>query len=96
MKQVLDTPIQDDVETIDLYKDACQKFNIWHIGFKDRETCYERYKSLGRMKGWQDLLGNHFVEATAQTLAQVIADIIDKSFNDESILAPTGTDGIGW
>jgi hypothetical protein len=94
--QVLGTNIQGDVETKDLYKDACEKFNIWHIGFKDRATSYERYKNNGKMKGWQDLLGDHFVEATAQTLASVIADIIDKSFNNDSILAPASTDGIAW
>lgn len=36
------------------------------------------------MKGWEKLLGDHFVEANAQNLDKVIADIIDKSFNGDS------------
>ena len=94
--QALGTTVQGDVETKELYKEACEKFDIWHIGFRDKATSYNHYKCMGKIKSWQDLLGDHFVEATAQTLAQVIADIIDKSFNNESILAPTGTDGISW
>ena len=88
LAQALDISVQDDVDTEDLYKEACEKFDIWHIGFKDRHTSYERYKERGGMKGWEKLLGDHFVEATDQTLDQVIADIIEKSFHGDSTGAP--------
>lgn len=82
--EALDIPIQDDVDTNDLYKEASKKFDIWHIGFDDNRTCYRSYKSFEGMKGWEDLLGDHFVEATEQTLYQVIADIVEKSFNEST------------
>ena len=95
LKEALGCSIQGDVETEDLYKEACEKFNIWHIGFNDRATSYSRYKDRGKMGGWEKLLGDHFVEATAQTLANVIADIIDQSFNESGTVNVTA-DGIGW
>lgn len=84
LAQALGITIQDDIDTEDLYKEACEKFDIWHIGFNDKRTSYNDYKNIGKMKGWEKLLGDHFVEANAQNLDKVIADIIDKSFNGDS------------
>jgi len=95
LAKALGIKVQGDVETPELYREVCEKFNIWHIGFKDNETSYDWYKQAGKLKGWQELLGDHFVEANAQTLAQIIADIIDKSFNDTGIINVTN-EGIGW
>ena len=95
LSEALGCAVQGDVETEDLYKEACDKFYIWHIGFEDEETSYSHYKAKGKMGSWKKLLGDHFVEATAQTLARMIADIIDQSFNDSSTIN-VNEYGIGW
>ena len=84
LAETLGISVQGDIDTDDLYKEACKKFDIWHIGFEDARTSYRHYKEWGELKGWEKLLGDHFVEANAQNLDKVIADIIDKSFNGES------------
>lgn len=96
LQDALGCSLQGDVETKDLYPEACEKFNIWHIGFKDNATSYDYYDSMGKMKGWKDLLGDHFVEATAQTLAQTITNIIDKSFNGTSSTVVNNSGEISW
>lgn len=90
---VLGCKIQGDIETKDLYQEASKKFNIWHIAFDDPATSYSYYED--HMDGWKNLLGDHFVVATAQTLAQIIADIIDKSFNGSNTIT-VNENGIGW
>jgi len=92
--EALGKSVQGDVETPELYKEVCEKFNVWHIGFNDPCTSFEYYHDNKMDKGWQQLLGDHYVIATAQTLAATIAEIIDKSFNNTGVTV-TG-DGIGW
>ena len=82
LAEALGMSIQGDVDTEELYKEASQKFDIWHIGFEDKHTCFARYNAQGRMNGWEKLLGDHYVIATAQTLDTVISDIIKQSFNN--------------
>ena len=69
---------EKDVETTDLYRQAAQKFDIFHIAVDSPRDCYQRYKrdvdnSFGQM------LGSRYKVANIDTLAQVIEDCITES-----------------
>ena len=92
LAEALGSSIQADIDTEDLYKEALKKFDIWHIGFKDKCTEFVHYDNKGGMRGWKNLLGNHFVVATSQTLDSVIGDIIKQSFSESAyVTAPANT-----
>lgn len=92
LAEALGSSIQADIDTEDLYKEALKKFDIWHIGFKDKCTEFVHYDNKGGMRGWKNLLGDHFVVATSQTLDSVIGDIIKQSFSESAyVAAPANT-----
>lgn len=70
--------LQGDVDTKDLYKEVCEKFNVYHIGIDDRETCFSRYEP--RIKdSFGKLLGQNYMKSTCQNLYKTIADIVEAS-----------------
>ena len=91
LSQALGVPIQDDVDTKDLYEEASAKFDIWHIAFDDNATSFKYYVRNGKLESWKKCLGDHYVIATAETLHKVISDIITQSFNDSYVAGSIGT-----
>ena len=90
LHDALGDPVQDDVDTADLYEAASKKFDIWHIAFDDDATSYRYYKKRDAFKGWEKRLGNHFVVANANTLDKVIGEIIEASFNSDYVVDNPG------
>lgn len=65
-----------DVNTIDLYKDVTEKFDIYHIIITDPESCGERYLEKDK-KSWGELLdGQHLFVKKSSELPEVIHDIV--------------------
>lgn len=67
-----------DVETNKLYRDASQKFDIFHIAVDSQLDCYKRYKrdvdnSFGQF------LGTRYKVSSIDALAQTIEDCITES-----------------
>lgn len=67
-----------DVETKELYRQASQKFDIFHIAVDSPRDCYQRYKhdvdnSFGR------LLGSRYKVSSIDSLAHTIEDCITES-----------------
>lgn len=73
--------LQGDVETRPLYEAAKEKFDIYHLGIRDRETCFSMYKEKIENTFGQ-LLGDHYIETTCNDLYKTIADIITKANTD--------------
>jgi hypothetical protein len=85
LSEALGITVQGDVDTEDLYEEAKEKFDIWHISFQDNRTSFEYYNRIGKLDSWEKCLGDHYVIATAETLHKVISDIITQSFNDSYV-----------
>ena len=69
---------QSDVETVALYKEACKKFDIFHIAVDSPEDCYDDNRveiegSFGR------LLGDNYKVSTINGLASTIEKCITQS-----------------
>ena len=94
----LDCPSQD-VDTQDLYEQACEKFNIYHIAITDRECSYANYAE--RIKNsWGKLLGQRCMYGTSEDLPKLIGQIVEDSLNDNTfIMKPAvkvGEKGVSW
>lgn len=87
---------QGDVETNLLYRDACEKFDIYHIAVNDRYDSYAHYQ--GKIKEtFGNLLKDNFKVATINGLGEAICNCIDNSL----ALNPINNfvqepDGIAW
>lgn len=67
--------LEADVETEELYAEASDKFDIFHITVNDPDTSYLYYRN--RIEdSFGSLLGNHFYTATIQELGKTIANCI--------------------
>lgn len=91
--QVLGCNTQD-VNTASLYKEALEKFDIYHIAITD-ESSYDYYeKEIANT--WGQLLGNHFIITSSNALPSVIGKIItEQETNIEPVINVT-EEGISW
>lgn len=88
--------LQSDVETKDLYDEASQKFNIYHLdvshGYRwDKDEIEKSYK-----KYLDDI---HFRRVTMDSIANEIVDIIiNEAENNitDTVVTPSNSEGITW
>lgn len=87
-----------DIETEELYKQVCEKFDVYHIAITN-ESCYDRYEEMIK-NSWGKLLKQHFLIARSDELPKVIGEIVDDHVNTNFITSDTGAtvteDGIAW
>lgn len=86
---------QSDIDTEQLYREATQKFNIYHINFNDYRTSYELYKDVAESK-WKAVIGDHYRVATTQTFAKVVSDIIKEHYGNSVSEIKQDENGISW
>lgn len=91
----------EDVDTNELYKEVCEKYDVYHIAITN-ESCYYRYEELIK-ESFGKLLKQHLIIATSDELPKVISDIVDDHVNntfDNFITSDAGAtvtdDGIVW
>lgn len=88
--------LQSDVETKDLYDEASQKFNIYHLdvshGYRwDEDEIEKSYK-----KYLDDI---HFRRVTMDSIANEIVDIIiNEAENNitDTVVTPSNSEGVTW
>ena len=90
--------LQSDVETSQLFKDASEKFHIFHIAVDDQENCYKRYKHNVDKSFKEVLGGQRFVISTIKNLGQTICDCVETAVNSSSLSSPVSEngEGISW
>lgn len=77
LAEVTGDKLQGDVETKDLYNDAIQKYDLYHIAVDDRSSSYNYHQSYYDIDSqWRDLLRDHYSVSTLDNLAQTIIEII--------------------
>ncbi len=80
--------LEADIGTNDLFKEASEKFNIYHI-----QVDHGRGWDIDNIvKSW-DILGDNFKLANMDNIADVIVDIIINNKNESDIVS---SDGISW
>lgn len=69
---------ETSIKTPDLYKRACEKYDIFHIAVDDSANCYSSYS--GRIKAsFGQLLGDRLKISTLNMLHKTISDCIDEA-----------------
>lgn len=87
-----------DVDTVDLYKQVTEKYDVYHIIITDRESCGWHYLERDK-ESWGKLLdGQHLFAKESSELPEVIHDIVVAHVdNTESVGTVTVTEeGISW
>ena len=69
---------EKDIETIELYNQAIEKFDIYHISVDSPHCCYRRYKKEVD-KSFGELLGPRYKISTIDGLADTIEECISES-----------------
>ena len=83
--------LEADVETKNLYAEASEKFDIYHIQVDHRRS----WDIDGIIKSFE-ILGDNFKRANMDNIADVIVEIIASHNGATTEVAQTGTDGISW
>lgn len=78
LKRVLDEKEVGIVKTPELYKKACEKFDIFHISIDDTSSSYDWHRQ-GIERTFNPLLGERAKVSTIDNLANTIVDCIDES-----------------
>ena len=86
-----------DIDTDKLYKQVCEKFDVYHIAITN-DNCYNFYKDqIGRT--WGALLKQHLITATSDELPQVIGAIVrehETIMNSDAGAVTVTEEGISW
>lgn len=69
---------QGDVETKDLYKQVCEKFDVYHIAVDSPDDSYRWYREDIK-ESFGKVLGQNFKVSTINNLAQTIEECISHS-----------------
>lgn len=70
--------LQGDVETKDLYRDAVEKFDIYHLAVNDRETSFNLYDDEIRETFSKYLDSDHLKVVSLDNIASTIISIVSK------------------
>lgn len=95
LAQVTGDSLEADVETPDLYNEASEKFEIYHIAVEDRSTCYNRYKEKIE-NSFGQLLGDRLKTATIDSLAEKVVECIDNALSNATNNTGTNNGYISW
>lgn len=85
--------VQADVDTRVLYREASEKFDIYHIAITDETSSYNYHMNYIQ-QSWPDLLGQHFLQGTSEELPELIKQIVSDSVENVSIRNENGE--ISW
>lgn len=88
--------LQADVETKDLYNEASQKFNIYHLDVAHRHRWDEDEIEKSYKKYLDD---THFRRVTMDSITNEIVDIIvNEAENNvtDTVTTPSNSEGITW
>lgn len=104
LREATGDSVQADIDTNELFKDATEKFDIYHIAVDDNGDSYSRYKhSIENTFG--KLLGQRYMVSTISNLGRTICDCVENSVSSsnncsQSVLnegeTNIGNEGISW
>lgn len=75
---------EGDVDTRELYRLACEKFDIFHIAVDSPKDCYSSYRK-DIESSFGQLLGSRFKVSTINNLASVIEECIIEAVNQSGL-----------
>ena len=96
LSEVTGDPLQDDVETTDLYKEVIEKFDVYHLAVSNGGCAYVFYeeeieRTFGRL-----LPKGNFSVVTLDSIAAKIVEIVEKRGAERGDTAAPDTGLISW
>lgn len=93
--------LKGDVDTKKLYKDASEKFDIYHIGITNGRGFRLGEGFVGEIReSWMAVLGQNYVEGSSEDLTKLISDIVGAHLNKVAVSEPgvavMTPEGIRW
>ena len=89
---------QADVDTDKLYREVCEKFDVYHIAITNNSS-YWRYKDEIK-NSWGELLGQRLFVAESDDLPKIVSQIVNDSLSTVSVSSTPSAviteDGIAW
>ena len=92
--------VQADIETTELFEEAKEKFELYHLSVDDKDSSYKWINANYDIDGsWHELLGDHYDVVTLDSLAKKITSIITDNigvtkYEANPNINPNGE--IGW
>lgn len=89
---------QADVDTPNIFKEASEKFSIYHISVDDADSSYGWNNRKGEVdKSWKNVLGQNYYVSGIDDLSKTITSIIKSNYDGECAEETvTSSDGISW
>lgn len=84
-----------DITTEALFRDASEKFNIYHIAVDSPDSMF-RYYEKRIDKTFKPLLGNNYKVSTIDNLAKTIEQCISDAIENQGVEVESSSDGIKW
>lgn len=98
LNQVLGSAEQADVDTDKLYREVCEKFDVYHIAITNNSS-YWRYKDEIK-NSWGELLGQRLFVAESDDLPKIVSQIVNDSLSTVGVSSTPSAviteDGIAW
>lgn len=92
--------IQANVETNDLYKEVCEKYDVYHISVNDSRSSYRWNNQQDAVdKSWINVIGEtHYHVSTLEDLADTIISIIFEhaTTQNNSFIINTDAEEVSW
>lgn len=86
-----------DIDTVDLYKQVTEKYDVYHIIITDPESCGWHYLDRDKQSWGKILDGQHLFVKKSDELPEVIHDIVLAHVEDAGSNTVTVTEeGIAW
>ena len=89
--------VQEDIETKDLYREVCEKFNVYHLDVSHGNRWWDKDRIEKSFKKYLD--DEHFRKVTIDSISDDIVDIVlnEVGSNAENpVIAPLNSEGITW
>lgn len=85
--------LEADINTPELYKQVCNKYDVYHIAIDDKSTSYIWYKKYIE-DSFGIFLKDHFKVSTIDSLANKIVECIDDALGNSTTI--NNGEGIAW
>ena len=83
LSKVTGDTLQADVETEQLYRDVCEKFDVYHLDIK--HTDYSNDEAV--YESWENILGQNFIKSNLDKIDTDITNVIlDAVKNDNGVI----------
>ena len=98
LNKALGSTEQADVDTDKLYREVCEKFDVYHIAITNNSS-YWRYKDEIK-SSWGELLGQRLFVAESDDLPKIVSQIVNDSLSTVGVSSTPSAviteDGIAW